>query len=129
MAVCAPGFLDPDRFLADPADLIENEASDRQWYSWADWFARAGLPARPGLAPALRFNHYTDAIEAARAGQGVALGWHMLCERYLDDRSLVRLGDREVAPDGMYNVLLPLRREPDPAAGLAAQWLPERLAG
>jgi LysR family transcriptional regulator, glycine cleavage system transcriptional activator len=127
--VCSPGFAarieDPDRFIADPTDLIENEVSDRQWYAWSDWFARAGLSTR--AAPALRFNHYTDAIEAARAGQGVALGWHTLCARYLTDGSLVRLGSRAVNPDGLYNVLLPARREPDPVAVLAAEWLAEQL--
>jgi len=133
--VCSPGFAEridadrvdeADRFITCPRDLIENDVSDRQWYSWQDWFARAGLPGAMS-APAMRFNHYTDAIEAARAGQGVALGWRTLCERFLDDGSLVRLGSREVLPDGTYNVLLPAHRRPDPVGELAARWLADQL--
>jgi DNA-binding transcriptional LysR family regulator len=130
--VCSPGFAErlageSDSFIAAPADLIENDVSDRQWYSWSDWFARIGV-TRPVPAPAMRFNHYTDAIEAARAGQGVALGWHTLCERFVRDGSLVRLGRREVIPEGTYNVLLPAHRRPDAAGELAAQWLADQLS-
>ena len=130
--VCAPAFAariaDPDAFMATPHDLIENDVTDRQWYSWSDWLARAGLPTTI-RARAMHFNHYTDAIEAARAGQGVALGWMTLCERYIADGSLVRLGSREVAPEGTYNVLLPGRRKADPVAETAARWLSEQLVG
>lgn len=134
--VCSPGFAarigaedadEADRFIVAPRDLIENDVSDRQWYSWQDWFAQAGLSG-PMPAPSMRFNHYTDAIEAARAGQGVALGWQTLCERFLDDGSLVRLGTREVLPDGTYNVLLPAHRRPDPVGELVARWLADQLA-
>jgi len=134
--VCAPAFAeriaadyagDADRYIAAPRDLIENDVSDRQWYSWADWFAHAGLGG-PMPAPAMRFNHYTDAIEAARAGQGVALGWQALCDRFLADGSLVRLGTREVLPHGTYNVLLPAHRRPDPMGELVARWLADQLA-
>lgn len=132
MPVCSPAFAariaDPQAFLAAPSDLIENDVTDRQWYSWADWFARA----RPGQAiapPALLFNAYTDVLEAARAGQGVALGWGVLCERFLADGSLVRLGPCEVRPDGTYTVLLPRRRESDPVAQMVAQWLAGELEG
>jgi DNA-binding transcriptional LysR family regulator len=128
--VCAPAFAeripDADHFMTAPTDLIENDVTDRQWYSWSDWFARAGLPTTI-RARSMHFNHYTDAIEAARAGQGVALGWMTLCERYFADGSLVRLGTREVVPEGTYNVLLPGRRTSDPVAELAARWLSEQL--
>jgi DNA-binding transcriptional LysR family regulator len=128
--VCAPDFAtrveDADTSLADVQSLIENDVSDRAWYDWAKWFAQAGL-RWPGRSPAMRFNHYTDALEAARAGQGIALGWKMLCDRFLSDRSLVRIGTRTVIPDGQYNVLLPSRREASPMAALAAQWLSGQL--
>jgi len=129
--VCAPTFAerirDADHFMTAPTDLIENDVTDRQWYSWSDWFARAGLGTTI-RARSMHFNHYTDAIEAARAGEGVALGWMTLCERYIDDGTLVRLGTREVVPEGTYNVLLPGRRTSDPVAELAARWLSEQLS-
>ncbi len=128
--VCTPSLAarveDADTFLTDAHGLIENDVSDRQWYGWAKWFAHTGL-RWPGRSPAMCFNHYTDALEAARAGQGVALGWGMLCDRFLRDGSLVRLGGRTVVPDGRYHVLVPSRRQPTPMVELVARWLSERL--
>ncbi len=128
--VCSPTFAaragDGDAFIERAADLIENDVSDRQWYSWQTWLTRVGLP-KTSVSPAMRFNHYTDAVEAARAGQGVALGWSALCERYIRDGSLVRLGSREVLPEGMYTVLVPARRRSTPVGEQVARWLAEEL--
>lgn len=43
------------------------------WLGWADWLATCGLE---GVRPraVLHFNHYDQLIQAAVAGQGVAIG-------------------------------------------------------
>jgi LysR family glycine cleavage system transcriptional activator len=124
--VCAPAFAErfetPEAFLRSPADLIEHDVSDRGWHSWASWFARAGAKA-PTPSPSLRFNHYTDALEAAKAGQGVVLGWNVLVSRFLEDGSLVRLGDASIIPDGRYNVVVPSHVKKTSISSLAAEWL------
>lgn len=62
-----------------PADLERLPLIEFQWRrprpdnpTWARWFAAAGLPAR-AEPPELRFSDESHAIQAAIAGQGVAL--------------------------------------------------------
>jgi DNA-binding transcriptional LysR family regulator len=50
--------------------LLEFDDVSRPWLQWTEWLRRAG--ARPkGM---LRFNQYDQVVQAAVAGQGVALG-------------------------------------------------------
>ncbi|WP_028311817.1 hypothetical protein [Derxia gummosa] len=56
----------------------------------------------------------------------MALGWGLLVQGYLDDGSLVRLGDTEVTAEGRYNVVVPLRRKPNALRDLFVEWLAER---
>lgn len=128
--VCSRSFADqldsPERFFLEPAGLIEHNTPKGVWGSWTQWFARAEIAVR--LPPAvLHFNHYTDALEAAKAGQGVALGWNILVKRYIEDGSLIRLGDRTVVPDGCYNVIVPLQRKRKHLVDEIARWMVEHL--
>ena len=56
----------------------------------------------------LRFNHYTDTIQAAVNGQGVALGWSTLLRGHLQEGRLVRLGQQSLTLDERYHLLVPL---------------------
>src|SRR5262245_19865437 len=75
--VCSPDYaqrveVSESMFRKQVVDLIGQDAVDRTWYSWADWFSRAGITAA-NSQPALRFNNYSEALQAARAGHGIAL--------------------------------------------------------
>lgn len=72
--------------------LLEFEGPRRPLLRWADQLAAMGLDdARPlGM---LRFNQYDQVIQAALAGQGIALGRIALIEPLLADRRLVALAD------------------------------------
>lgn len=128
--VCSPAlsqtFHEPETFLQAPRELIENEVSDRSWYSWNQWFAEADSASRVP-SPTLRFNHYTDALEAAKMGQGVVLGWNILIADLLKQRSLVRLGDIAIKSKSSYNVVLPHRTKQNATSRLIAGWLAETL--
>jgi len=58
---------------------------------WNDWARRFGVPTTP--VPQLRFDTFTSALGAARAGMGVVLGSLPLCAADLDSGRLVRLGE------------------------------------
>jgi len=122
----AKRFHHADRFYEAQVDLIAADVSDRDWYSWTDWFSRAGIKL-PVPKPSLRFNHYYDALQAARAGQGIALGWDLLVKNFLDDGSLVRLGELVVAPEGRYNIVVPRRTKRSAIRDITAEWLANSL--
>jgi LysR family glycine cleavage system transcriptional activator len=129
MPVCSPDYLArrPAGALSTADEFIETDVADRSWLSWTQWLAQS----RSGFAitPSLRFNHYTEAIFAARSGQGVTLGWQALVQTFLDDGTLVAMDEPVFDADGRYNVLLPLRARPTLARNCAASWLTAALHG
>jgi LysR family transcriptional regulator, glycine cleavage system transcriptional activator len=66
--------------------LIEYE-DRRPWLRWADWLAARGWTVRQARG-ILRFNQYDQVIQAAIAGQGVALGRMELLAPMLNDGRL-----------------------------------------
>ncbi|MEH6719112.1 MAG: LysR substrate-binding domain-containing protein [Aurantimonas endophytica] len=127
--VCSPEYfrrLPDGDFWKASYDQIETDQPDRTWYSWHDWFAGVGH-APANRKPSLRFSHYTESISAARAGQGVALGWRTLVDAFLRDGTLVRIGDAAVVPPGRYNVIVPLKARRNGVRDLAAGWMTAAL--
>ena len=66
-------------------NLLEFDDPHHPWLQWDDWLTAAGWGhAKPrGI---LNFNQYDQLIQAAIAGQGVALGRLQLIQPLLDDR-------------------------------------------
>ena len=108
--VCSPAYAaEHERILAGPVagwseltllDLLPNQG----WATWEDWFAVAGQPV--GAPRRLGLDSYIYVLEAAAAGQGVALGWRRYIERFLEAGTLVALGEGFVESDrGLYAAL------------------------
>lgn len=70
--------------------LLDYDEPDRPWLLWADRLAALGVGAATPKA-VLRFNQYDQVIQAAAAGQGIALGRLALVQPLLDDGRLVTL--------------------------------------
>lgn len=104
------------------APLIGYDVPDPSWMRWGDWLAACGRPG-PAPVPAFRCNHYTDAISAALAGEGITLGWRWLVDRSLALGTLVQVTNAQVVPDGGYYAVTPASRTPKPGALALAQWL------
>jgi DNA-binding transcriptional LysR family regulator len=127
--VCSPEYARTHRLEKFPEgtfELIETDVPNRSWYRWADWFARVGRKSK-AVQPTLRFSHYTETISAARAGQGVALGWDALIRTFLNDGSLVKVGTTEFDADGRHNILVPLNSKRSAICDLVAAWLTHAL--
>ncbi|KQP40770.1 LysR family transcriptional regulator [Pseudorhodoferax sp. Leaf274] len=81
LPVCAPRLLlDPARPLRRPADLVHHTLLVMEGHhgmapmeDWAPWLQVMGLAGIRGTNQ-LRFSNYNDAVAAALAGQGVAIG-------------------------------------------------------
>lgn len=70
--------------------LLAFDDPQHPWLQWNDWLAVVGwADARPQAM--LHFNQYDQLIQAALAGQGVALGRLELIQPLLDDGRLVRV--------------------------------------
>lgn len=88
--------------------LLDLDDVGYPWLRWDDWLAAIGLA---GVRPqaVVQFNHYDQMIQAAAAGQGLAIGRAALVAPMLADGRLVAVGDarREVAGRGYWLVTAP----------------------
>ena len=135
-----PGFdvvpMLADRFapVANPmlkivtaADLVQRPLIDFQWRrrhpenpTWTRWFAAAGL-AEPEEPPQLRFSDESHAIQAAVAGQGVALVSLALVKDELAAGHLTQPSGPSI-PGFRHHLLTP-QGETNAAVRIVADWL------
>jgi LysR family glycine cleavage system transcriptional activator len=105
--------------------LLEFEGEYRPWLRWDRWLASQGWD---GLKPKamLRFNHYDQTIQAAIAGQGVALGRLELIGDALADGRLrvVPLPQPGPVPQNAY-WLIRTAAAPRPEVEAVVEWIEE----
>jgi len=122
--VCSPAFAahgDIELEALARLPLIHPDADDKSWTTWRTWFSTLGY--RGEIAQGLRVNNYTIALQAARDGVGVVLGWRRLVRPFLDRGVLVPLGRRSLqAPASFYIVSDPEEAISGPAR-LVRDWL------
>lgn len=125
--VCSPSlmesagpFQDVDSLLAETL-LHSDGPSPQRWFTWESWCAAIERPFRP-TGRQLHFNMYTLLIQAALAGQGIALGWLDMVESMLQSGQLIRAFDREAVSQRGYYVR-PLSKHPTDAAKTFFGWL------
>jgi len=115
--VCAP-VLDVDGIVAlSTAPLLHSH--DRQ--SWRDWFALHGLS--PEERPGIVFNQESAAVDAALAGQGVALARSSLVVRELQQGRLVTPVSLGLPLVQAYWLVYPQEGETDGKIAAFASWL------
>lgn len=124
--LASPQWLATHGTLNSLADLpnwpLIHEESHRQW---ADWFEAAGV----GAGQRLHGPRLWDAslgLDAARAGQGIALGSRILAAEDLASGRLVELFDTNVRLGGYYVVTSPQSRG-SPAIDRLIAWLGHEL--
>ena len=78
----------PEDLLQLPLLDIDDPHSTTIWLSWKVWCETMKLE-RPRTNRGLTFSHYDQIMQAAIAGQGVALGRFPLIDPFLADRRLV----------------------------------------
>ncbi|MEQ6290492.1 LysR substrate-binding domain-containing protein [Vogesella sp. GCM10023246] len=94
--------------------LIQSDVTSEGWMGWEQWFTAVGF--RPQyLHYAFRCSLYTDAVQAALAGQGVILGWGRLVNDLLAAGELVRLTTATLNVADAYYVVVPQGRTVSPA--------------
>jgi DNA-binding transcriptional LysR family regulator len=108
------------------AVLLEYEGVPHTvWLTWPVWFETMKVPM-PSPAGTLRFTQYHQIIQAAEAGQGVALGRVPLVDKLLRTKQLVAPFGRSrttAAESRAYYVVVNARAAGRPEARAFAEWL------
>ncbi|WP_087732955.1 LysR substrate-binding domain-containing protein [Paraburkholderia piptadeniae] len=109
--VCSPAWKDEYGAPASLEELanmklIAYDPTSEGWLTWEEWFRAVG--ARPTkLKYGVRTCLYTDAVQAARLGQGVALGFGSLLHEHLASGELVRLTSASITLNDAYYLVVP----------------------
>ncbi|WP_170605441.1 LysR substrate-binding domain-containing protein [Ruegeria arenilitoris] len=83
--------------------LIHLDSEDRTWTTWMDWFRQLGSSEQIPVETSV--NSYSVALQLARKGVGLALGWKRLIAPMLESGKLVPIGTNELdAPEQFYLV-------------------------
>jgi DNA-binding transcriptional LysR family regulator len=95
------------------------EESSARWFTWDSWLAARGeaMPAPRRLI----YPTYPLLLQAALAGEGVALGWRGLVDALIGEGRLVQLLPGIIRGDRGYFLCLP--EAPSAPARAVADWL------
>lgn len=134
--VCSPKLIERMRLKPETADisklpLIASDTVNPSWLNWRSWAKETGLGPELGAASdrsRLRFNHYTDTVQAAINGEGVALGWATLISTPLAEGKLIPISTYRVRPNEEHHVLVPNGRDVTTPAETFVSWIRERFA-
>ena len=119
--VCSPAYL-ARHPLGSPADLAGATLLRNSWQPWAPWLGAAQVDLPEPSAGTL----YADShllLEAAAAGEGVALGRGVLAARELRAGRLVRPFDLAIADTYGYYLVSPDGARGKPALAAFSKWL------
>lgn len=122
-----PAPLPASALLELPLLHLRGENSSN-WFNWSGLFRELHLPTAPAPGQ-LRFDNYTLLIQAAIAGQGVAIGWRHLVDALLEQGLLCRpIAESAESPLGYY-VVLPQRKRRRAMIERFMEWVMREQAG
>ena len=131
--VCSPSYLDSSGPIETPSDLptrslIALEDDHWHWMSWRVWLTEVGVDL-PMEHQNMIMNDYYSVLQAARSGQGIALGWRHLVDGYLADGSLLcPLATEGVRTGYGYYLLTPSNRPLSPESRSFTDWLESHIS-
>jgi len=97
-----------------------------RWFDWSSLFRELGISQSPPSG-ALRFDNYTLLIQAAIAGQGVAIGWRYLVDDLLEQGLLAPLLEERVCSDLGYYLVQPESKRRARLMKCFVDWLQQEL--
>ena len=107
--------------------LLSHRVLPQDWMDWPDWCAALGRPApRPGRIRS--YDSFPLVLQAAVAGQGIALGWRRTVEGLITEGKLARIGEASVRRPAEISVFRGARRGGHAQTDALLAWLREELA-
>jgi DNA-binding transcriptional LysR family regulator len=132
--VCSPKLLrERARPLKKPADLArhvmlhyDDPAGQWPWLNWTQWLDAFHLPDLKAAGIA-RYSHYDQLIQAAIAGEGVALGRTPLVMRFLKSGALVAPLEKRIAATREYFIIVAPHAAARPQVRRFVAWLQKEI--
>ncbi|TIM80026.1 MAG: hypothetical protein E5Y41_00345, partial [Mesorhizobium sp.] len=84
--------------------LIHSSDAFRKRLDWPEWVELAGGDAGD-IKPNIVFNDYQLTLQAALAGEGIALGWSLTAQQLLNNRLLVKPLPTQIQTDRAFFLL------------------------
>lgn len=99
--VCSPEYYEKykDKPLSEHV-LMQMFDDDADWTAWDEWLGVQHI--NPSTLNWRHFNNYIIVIDAAEHGQGIAMGWHSLIKKSLQQGKLVPFMDFSIATPGAF---------------------------
>ncbi|WP_299970375.1 LysR substrate-binding domain-containing protein [uncultured Roseobacter sp.] len=130
--VCAPSLVAEEQLPLDPRKiasfpLLVHAVARQDWMVWEDWFKSVG--SRPSnRARHIAFDSYPLALQAAVAGQGIALGWRRTTEGMIAEGKLIRPCREKVERPTEISVYRSASSQPHPNTDQLIAWLQDQLS-
>ncbi len=129
--VASPGLVSKDELPLACADLarhplLSHRVLPQDWMDWADWFAAVGHSA-PRRARTINFDSFPLVLQAAIAGQGIALGWRRTVSGLIADGKLVPVCAETVNRPTEISVFRGTRRGGHRESDALLAWLSEEF--
>lgn len=118
--------LSPDALTQHP--LLSHRVVPQDWMDWPGWFTAIGQRV-PTDARIVVFDSFPLVLQAAVAGQGIALGWKRTVEGMIAEGKLVQVCTESVASPTEISVFRGTRRGSHKDADALIDWLREELEG
>jgi len=128
MALCSKDYLDEKGSIDQPVQNTNHTLIrlTGQHYKWTDYFNASEIA--PGNAlTTLAFSDYSTVLQAAVAGQGVALGWVTATAKLVIDGVLVPACPPIVKTGRRYHLVASNRRPIRPIVAEIRDWLIEQI--
>jgi DNA-binding transcriptional LysR family regulator len=128
-AVASPAYLAANPRPEKVEDLLHHqfihlEEPFRPRPKWRDWFESFGVEFVDG-GEGLRLNDYALVIQAAMAGEGVAIGWRHVTEPLIAKRLLVPVLPQKWITGEEFHLIWSDRTELSPPAARVRDWIIE----
>ncbi|CAM3193429.1 LysR family transcriptional regulator [Vibrio neptunius] len=101
--------------------LIEDIYTDMSWKTWLE------LNDKKPINPSILFHGSQFVVESALAMQGIGLIKHSLVNRYIKNKTLVRIGENFTELSFSYFICLPEKNLKRPKVTLFIDWLKEQV--
>ena len=130
--VAAPGLVPPEALPLPPEalarqPLLSHRVLPQDWMDWPDWFAALGHAA-PRETRTICFDSFPLVLQAAVAGQGIALGWRNTVSGLVAEGKLVRICEKAVIRPTEISVFRGARGGNHAETDALLAWLREELA-